>query len=244
MNLPLFDLDKIKFGVDERTFQKALVLYETGRVTNFENNGFSFTADVLGSQPYKVVVLRKKFNEGNCECYLGQNETLCKHMIAVAIYAVLGGREIKEEERKQFTKPEVSGIMGELNDEDLGKVKKEITHAISFIKYYSGPSKTWFAYQDSLWEGCNRLSAIVSKLPISKQTADLIINILLRLDKKLQNGVDDSDGTVGGFIENAVGMLKDFVKNDDKVMESFKKLVGISSCFGWEEPLVKMGVED
>jgi len=175
MDLPLFDLDKIKYGVDERTFQKALVLYETGRVTNFENNGYSFTADVLGSQPYRVVVLRKKFNEGNCECYLGQNKTLCKHMVAVAIYAVLGGREIKEEERKQFTKPEISGIMGELIEEDLNKVKREITQAISFIKYYSGPSKTWFAYQDSLWEGKCRLSAIVSKLPISKQTADLII---------------------------------------------------------------------
>ncbi|MEK7061311.1 MAG: SWIM zinc finger family protein [Patescibacteria group bacterium] len=244
MNLPLFNLDKIKFGVDERTFQKALALYEIGRVTNFGNNGFSFTADVLGSRPYKVVVLRKKFNEGNCECYLGQNETLCKHMVAVAIYAVLGGREIKEEERKQVTKPEVSGVVGELNTEELKKVKEEIIYALKFIKYYSGPSKTWFAYQDSLWEGKNRLSSIISKLPISKQTADLIIGVLLRLDKKIQNGVDDSDGTVGGFIEETVDILKDFPKYDAKIIESFKKLAGISSCFGWEESLVKMITEN
>ena len=244
MDLPLFDLDKIKFGVDEGTFQRALTLYETGRVTNFRNNGYSFTADVLGSQPYRVVVLGKKYDEGNCECYLGQNNTLCKHMIAVAIYAVLGGREIKEEERKQVTKPEASGVVGELCTEALKKAKEEITYALRFIKYYSGPSKTWFAYQDSLWEGKNRLSSTISKLPVSKQTTDLIVGILLRLDKKIQNGVDDSDGTVGGFIEDAVDMLKDFVKYDPKVIESFKKLVGISSCFGWEEPLVKLFTEN
>lgn len=240
MDLPLYDLDKIKFRVDERTFKKALDLYETGRVTNFRNSGFCFSAGVIGSQPYRVTVSREKYDVGSCECYLGQNDTLCKHMVAVAIYAILGGREIKEEERKQITKPEISGIVGELNDEDLNKAKKEITFAISFIKYYSGPSKTWFAYQDSLWEGRNRLSTIVSKLQISKQTADLIVGILLRLDKKLQNGVDDSDGTVGGFIEDAVDMLKGFAKYDGNVIKSFRKLVGISSCFGWEEPLIKM----
>lgn len=240
MDLPQYDLDKIKYGVDEGTFQKAVGLYETGRVINFRNSGFSFSADVLGGQLYRVAVSREKYDVGSCECYLGKNNTLCKHMVAVAIYAVLGGRELKEEERKQITKPEASGVVGELNDEDLDKVKKEITHAISFVKYYSGPSKTWFAYQDSLQEGCNRLSTIVSKLPMSEQTASLIVGILLRLDKKLQNGVDDSDGTVGGFIECAVEMLKDFVKYDAKVTKSFKKLVGISSCFDWEEPLVKM----
>jgi len=67
-----------------------------------------------------------------------------------------------------------------------------------------------------------------------------LINILLRLDNKLQNGVDDSDGTVGGFIEDTVDVLKDFVKYDVKVKESLRILVGISSCFGWEESLVKM----
>lgn len=61
---------------------------------------------------------------------------------------------------------------------------------------------------------------------------------MLRLDKKLQSGVDDSNGTVGGFIEETVEVLKDFVKKEPKIIKCFDKLVGISSCFGWEETLI------
>jgi hypothetical protein len=240
MHKPLFDLEKIKFATDEATFKKAVDLYESGKVTVFEDTGYTFVAKVIGSKPYRVIVSNKHFDEGNCECYLGQNDTLCKHMVAVAIYAVAGGEKLKEADKEQITKPVSSGIPGELNKEDLIKIKKEITHAITFVKYYGGPSRTWFLYQDSLIEGRNRLSAIISKLPISIQTTDLIVNVLLRLDKKLQSGVDDSDGTVGGFIEETVGVLKDYARSDISIIKCFKKFVGIQTCFGWEESLTKL----
>ena len=112
---------------------------------------------------------------------------------------------------------------------------------MKYIKPYTGPSRTWFAYQDSLMEGCNRLSALVSKLPVSRQTADLLVSLLLRLDKKLSlGGVDDSDGTVGGFIEEVVEVLKDFARLDSACIKSFEKLTGQQTCFGWEESLVAM----
>ena len=83
------------------------------------------------------------------------------------------------------------------------------------IRAYTGPSRTWFAYQASLCEGCNRLSAVFSELPVSEQTAELVVKTLLRLDEKLcRGGVDDSDGTIGGFIEESVVMLERYTETD------------------------------
>lgn len=238
---PKYNLDKIKFATDGPTFEKAVSLYEDGKVTEFKDTGFTFTATVLGTQPYKVFVSSKNYDMGGCECYLGKNDTLCKHMVAVAIYAVIGGKKLTDEDKKSInSNPVSSGRLGILSKEELTKVKKEINDAARYIKPYNGPSRIWFAYQDSLTEGCNRLAKIVSDLPVSEQTARLLIDLLLRLDKKLQvGGVDDSDGTVGGFIEETVSMLQDYAQRDKNIINSFKKLVGIESCFGWEEPLVK-----
>lgn len=207
---PKYDLDKIKFATDEATFQKAVGLYESGKVTKFDDNGFTYTATVLGTQPYKVFVSNKKYDTGGCDCYLGKNGTLCKHMVVVAIYAVKTGEKLTDEDKTQITKSAASGILGELSEVELKAVKQEITIAIKHIKDYVGLSRAWFTYQDSLREGCNRLSAIIGKLPTSKQTAELIVDLLLRLDKKIQYGVDDSNGTVGGFIEETVQALKQY----------------------------------
>ena len=128
---------------------------------------------MFGSRVYKVRVSTRRFDEGDCECYLGQNDELCKHMVAVAIYAILGGRPLLEEEKQQ---------------------KNDI-------------SLTWFIYQNSLSEDCSRLAATVSELPVSLQTAELLVDLLLRMDKKLcTGGVDDSDGVVGGCMEEIVGV--------------------------------------
>ena len=45
------------------------------------------------------------------------------------------------------------------------------------------------------------LSAIVSDLPVNKQSAEILVNLLSRLDRKLRiGGVDDSNGIVGGVV--------------------------------------------
>ena len=120
-------------------------------------------------------------------------------------------------------------------------VKAEISGAMRYIKAYSGPSKTWLAYQDSLIEGCHRLASIFSKLPASPQTANLIVKTLLRLDKKLTiGGVDDSDGAVGSFIEEVVNLLEEFAKVKPLCRKEFKLLKGKETCFGWEDPLLKL----
>jgi len=241
MILPAYNLDKIKFATDEATFAKAVDLHDSGKVTKFKEDIMGYSAVVLGTHPYKVYVSLKKYDDGSCDCYLGQNETLCKHMVALAIYALKRGKELSYEERKLTVTPECSGKIGNLTKEELVEIKEAITSAMKCIKSYNGPSRTWFAYQDSLSEGVRRLTKIVSELPIGEETAGLLVDLSLRLDRKLTHGaVDDSDGTVGGFIEELVMILQEYAKLDINCVNAFKKLCDKETCFGWEEPLVRM----
>lgn len=243
MQPPDFDLNKIKFATDQSTFEKAVALYESGKVTQVEEGIRSYSAVALGTKPYRVSVEARRYDYGYCTCYLGTNGTLCKHMVALAIYAVQGGKPLTADDKKLVQNPTCSGKLGILSDNELPVIKQAITAALRYIKAYIGPSRTWFAYQNSLSEGCNRLSAIISDLPVSSQTAELLVDLLLRLDKKLcTGGVDDSDGEVGGFIEEVVIVLKDYAKLDPECIKAFIKLTGKETCFGWEEPLLELTV--
>ncbi|MBU0546372.1 hypothetical protein KKA13_03910 [Patescibacteria group bacterium] len=237
---PKYNLEKIKFATDQGTFERAVKLYEGKKIIDFKEDFGDYTAVVRGTELYKVFVSGLRYDKGSCECYLGKNNILCKHMVAVAIHACLGGKKIGKKEKESVSGPVCSGRLGELSEDDLVGTKKFITDALRYIKAYNGPSRTWFAYQNSLSEGCARLSVVVAKLPICEQTAKLLVDLLLRLDKKLcTGGVDDSDGTVGGFVEETVSILQEFAKFVPSCIKAFKKLCGQSTCFGWEEPLVR-----
>lgn len=241
---PNYDLEKIKLTVDEPTWKRAIDLYESGAISNFREDFVGFSARVQGTQLYSVSVSSKDYNAGNCSCYLGQNETLCKHMIAVAIMAVTGGRKLTREEKDLDNEVKSSGVVKELSPAEIVDYKDKINEALKYIKPYRGPSKIWFQYQDSLTEGCNRLAKIISQIPISGSSADIIVDLLLRLDRKLTTGgVDDSDGIVGGFIENCVEVLKRYAEIDKNCLSSFKKLRNKETCFGWEEPLLSLLTE-
>lgn len=241
---PNYNLEKIKFATDAPTFERAVALYESGKVTKFKAEMGGFSATVLGSSPYKVSVSARHYDEGACDCYLGQKDVLCKHMVAVALRAVMGGKPIPTEDKEPFGEVAYSGRIGVLDKAELVAVKKSITDAMKYIKPYNGPSSIWFVYQNSLSEGCRRLSAIVSNLPASVQTAGLLVELLLRLDRKLCNGVDDSDGTVGGFIMEVVSLLQEYVKLVPTCAKGFSKLAGKETCFDWEAPLVRIVDED
>ena len=239
-NMPLkYGLDKIRFATDAATFEKAVDLCEKGKVTRFERGPYGCSAIVLGTHPYKVYVENQHYDQGGCECYVAQKNMLCKHMVAVAIYAVKGGKKLSPEEKMAAGGPKCSGKLGELDNEELSLVKQTVTSSMKYIKAYEGPSKVWFAYQDSLQEGCNRLAKVVSDLPVSRQTASIVVDMLLRLDKKLCQGrVDDSEGIVGAFIEDAVGVLEEYVKLDPSCAQAFAALRDWETCFDWEKRLV------
>lgn len=238
---PSYNLDKIRFATDQATFERAVDLYEGGKVKDVKADGVGYQAMVVGSQTYRVYVHAKTYDRGTCDCYLGQKDVLCKHMVALAIHAVQNGKPLESEEKQIQEAPTCSGRLGELSGNELKKTKAEMTSALRYVKAYRGPSRTWFAYQDSLSEGCRRLSPIVSRLPVSKQTAGVLVDVLLRLDKKLCfGGVDDSDGTVGGFMYDVVEVLKEFAHLDDRCIDAFGKIVGRQTCFEWDEALMRI----
>ena len=236
-----YDLSKIKFTTDETTFARAVGLYESGKVTDVETlEGYYFAA-VQGTEPYRVSVSVRNFKQGHCTCYLGQKDTLCKHMLALALYAVMNGKPLTDKDKLHGHKVECGKRREALNKEELMLVKMSITASMKHIKPYSGPSRTWFANQDSLREGCNMLSAIVSDLPVNKQSAEILVNLLSRLDKKLRiGGVDDSNGIVGGFMNEIVSVLEEFAKIDPGCINAFESLVGKDTCFEWDEPLIRI----
>lgn len=238
---PKYDLEKIKFTIDSSTFNKAIELYECGCITQFFENLNVYSALVLGGNPYHVTVSNSHHDQGDCECYLGQNGTICKHMVAVAIYAVKNGKTLTDEDKLQKNQLIFSSRKGKLAENELVAFKRRLTSILRYIKPYRGPSRIWFSYQNSLEEGCNRLSALLSTLPVSRQTAKIVVGLLLRLDKKLRtSGVDDSNGTVGGFIEESVKFLLEFAKIDPECAKEFQTLKRQETCFGWEEPLLKL----
>lgn len=239
---PTYDLSKIKFATDEATFKRAVGLYESGKVTEIEQLGGYYSAVVLGTEPYRVSVSARNYKHGHCTCYLGQRDTLCKHMVALALCAVMDGKPLCDKDKQLSHCVERSKRRDTLNKEDLAAVKKAITESMRYVKPYSGPSSTWFRNQDSLQEGCNRLSVIVSDLPVNKQSAEILAKLLLRLDRKLRvGGVDDSNGIVGGFMTSVVEMLEKYAQIDSDCINAFKLLIGIGiTCFQWEEPLVRI----
>ncbi len=241
MTTPRYTLDDLRFGIDGQTFEKAVGLYGAGKVTQFSEDGIGYSAMVIGTHPYKVYVHGSAYDRGTCTCYLGERDELCKHMIALAVYAIARGRALETNEVASVEDVSCSGMLGGLSEAELKATKAEITAAMRKIKPYVGPSKTWFAYQDSLSEGCRRLSPIVSRLPMSKQTAKLLVDLLIKIDKKLATGgVDDSDGTVGGFAFELAQVLVEFAKQDSRCIEAFDRLVEADMGFGFEEELVRI----
>ena len=47
-------------------------------------------------------------------------------------------------------------------------------------------------------------------------------------------------GKVTRFVKEVVLMLREYAKLDPKYIKAFEKLCGQRTCFGWEEPLVKI----
>ncbi len=236
-----YGIDKIRHATDSPTFHKAVDLYRQGKVTRFIVLADYCKAEVIGTQSYDVAVSLSHFDRGECNCYVGQNEVLCKHMVATAIMAVKRGKKLVPSETNADAFPASSNQLGQLTPAQLAAAKMGIKEGIRYIKAYNGPSKVWFDYQRSLSEGTSRLSEVVSALPVSLQTAKIIVDILIRLDRKLSiGGVDDSDGTVGGFIQESVEVLRQFASLDVGCTRAFNRLTERPTCFDWEVPLVML----
>ena len=69
-----YSFEDIKFAVDRSTFERAVGLYEKGKVTGFREAPGGYESVVLGGQLYHVFVSARQFDHGTCDCYLGQKD--------------------------------------------------------------------------------------------------------------------------------------------------------------------------
>ena len=115
---PTYDINKIKFATDEATYQRAVGLYESGKVTEVEEAFGDFTAVVLGTKPYRVSVSGRRYQDADCTCYLGKKGTLCKHAVALALHAVMDGQPLSKEEKLQTSEVKCSDIRELLKSEE------------------------------------------------------------------------------------------------------------------------------
>ncbi|MDD5721012.1 MAG: SWIM zinc finger family protein [Candidatus Pacebacteria bacterium] len=233
--LPQFSLFDIQIGVGEEEFKKGYKLFNDGKVGKIKSDIRGFSAAVAGAHPYEVFVEANDFDQGSCSCYLGQKDILCKHMIALAIAAIF---KYNPENFKLITSPldraVCSGQIRDITKEELVAIKKELKHGLSYIKYYDGPSSKWFTYQDTLLKGGRLMRYALSKLPICEESAKICIDFLVKLDKKVCNGVDDSDGTVGELMTDIVEVLNLFVSNKPDLRNFISEHLPKETSFGWE----------
>jgi len=87
-NVLQFTIADIQLGVGDHEFKKAFALYERGVVNHIVNDFYGHSAVVSRTHDYNVNVSSVSYDRGNCDCYLGQNDELCKHMLALAIALV------------------------------------------------------------------------------------------------------------------------------------------------------------
>lgn len=224
MTQPTFTIQDIKYSVDAIMFERAKKLFESGKVQKIAETPHGYTATVQGTSPYQVSLSRKHIDQGYCDCYMGQNDELCKHMLALGLAVLhLSGKaeEVKEE-----------------SPNDFDAVKQLVASGMRKIKPYHGPSKIWFSYQRELDVGAGMIEVAVRNLPAGKENARYLWSLVLKLSKKLSHGgVDDSDGTVGGCIFALVEQCGRYAKEKPELKPLIQKFTEDDTGFGFEENL-------
>ena len=235
-NLPQFTISDIQIGVGDNEFKKAFDLYKKGAVNYLKKDFSGYCAIVSGTHDYVVRVSLASYDMGDCNCYLGQRDELCKHMLALAIVLVYKHRPDDTEMIKQPLDQAVcSGEIREITKDEILNIKIEISKGVGLLKSYNGSSSKWLQYQDCLIKGSRLVLLALSKLPVCEKSALICMDLLKRLDKKLLNsGIDDSDGTVGDLMYKIVEILNIFADSDKKLREYIKKRLPKGEVFAWE----------
>ena len=227
MNKPAFSIQDIKYSVDKPMFLRAQKLFESSKVQNIHETPHGYTAIVQGTSPYHVSLSQKHIDRGYCDCYMGQNDQLCKHMLALGLTALhLSGKMDKTEE---------------YSPDNLNEARQLVAQGMRKIKSYNGPSKIWFSYQRELDVGSSIIEEAVQNLPASKEHASYLWKLVLRLSKKLSHGgVDDSNGTVGGCIFTLVAQCGRYVKENPDLKPMVEKFTENDTGFGFEDELADL----
>jgi hypothetical protein len=235
VGIPQFTIADIQIGIGDHEFNKATALYLKGAVKIIQDDFLGFSAIVTGTQDYKVCVRASAYDRGDCDCYIGQKDELCKHMIALAIALVYKYRPHDTRPIEQpLDQAACSGEVRAITKDELAIAKEKIREGMLFVKSYNGPSSKWFQYQGSLTRGSRLILLALSNIPVCEASVLLCIETLKKLDGKILKGVDDSDGTVGEMMCQIIEILNLFVSFDNALTDFIAKKLPKGESFDWE----------
>jgi len=120
---------------------------------------------------------------------------------------------------------------------ELSDVKSIVTDAFKKIKPYRGPSRIWFNYQRDLATGAGTITDAISALLPTKENARYLWQLIGRIDRKLANGVDDSDGIVGDCASNIISQLAKYAHNTPDLKPFITNYTNEKTNFCFEDEL-------
>lgn len=228
MRAPQFTIDDVKYADGPATFGRAQDLFQTGKVQDITETVRGYRAIVQGTHPYNVVVSYRRVDEGDCSCYLGQNGKLCKHVLALALAVLHASGKIT---------PPPQQLPASLEE-----IKPLVNAGMGKLRYYTGPSRTWFSYQRALATGAAMIADAVSRLPPTKENARYLWQLIARIDKKLVNGIDDSDGVVGACVMDLIEQLAVYANRQPDLEPIIRRFCDKETNFNFEHELrAKLG---
>ena len=228
MQSPMFTIDDVKYADGPATFKRAQELYRSGKVEKVAETLGRYSAIVQGTHPYHVSLSRRRIDEGDCSCYLGQHDRLCKHILALAL-VVLNESGITNEAKEERQAPT-----------SLAEARLVVNAGMRKLRAYTGPSHTWFSYQRSLTTGAGIIAQGVGQLPPTKDNARYLWALIERIDKKLVNGVDDSDGVVGECVMTIIEQLAGYAKKEPVLEPVIRRFCNKKTNFDFAQELLRM----
>lgn len=225
MQKPKYTINEIKYAHSPVMYERAKGLYQTGKVMEITERQHSYAATIQGTHPYAVSVSKSHVDKGDCTCYMGKNEMLCKHMLALALAVLHASGKIEE------TTPNTN------TSSDLNDVKPVVTAGFAKLRPYRGSSRIWFGYQRELATGAGIIAEAVSTLPPTKENANYLWNVIGRIDRKLINGVDDFDGVVGDCAARIIDQLAKYANIAPELEPVIEKYCNKKTNFCFEEEL-------
>ncbi len=225
---PKFTIDDVKYADGSATFKRAQELYRSGKVGKVVETHGGYSAIVQGTQPYHVSLSHRRIDEGDCSCYLGQHDRLCKHILALALVVLNESGKTNEAEEAQQAPT------------SLDEAKRIVNAGMRKLRAYTGPSRIWFSYQRSLATGAGMIAQGVSQLPPTKDNARYLWTLIERIDKKLVNGIDDSDGVVGECVMTIIEQLAGYTKKNPELEPIIRHFCDKKTNFDFSHELLAM----
>jgi hypothetical protein len=241
----LLRLSDFESHIDDVIIQRGLDYYETGCVSDLENDGSEWTASVEGSDTYSVGVTLKdgEITDCSCDCPYDWGEH-CKHQVAV-FYALRDelktARKTAVSAKTKPPKPNLAEILQKADKPALIAIITEIAEENSFIKdkillrFSDGRGMAEqvrsliksavrrairrgfveYADVDSAVEGAEAALKLAEK---QREAGNLfgcaeICVIVAEEMMDLMDSCDDSNGTAGGMISEAISLISDMTDN-------------------------------